>query len=397
MGGCVAAWTMVCAIVLLAATAGAAHARERLAFVVGNAGYSHAPALRNPVNDARLIAEALRRAGFHVIEGQNLTRRAFEDKIKEFAQNLPAAREALFYFAGHGIQVAGQNYLIPVDAKLAAERDLAFETIPLDLIQSQMELDRADKTSIIVLDACRDNPFTRSLATAMRTRSGAVQRGLAQVQAGSGTFIAFSTKPNDTAEDGSGDNSPFSSSLARRMLTPGRPLASLMIDVRNDVRRATNNAQTPWDHSSLTGEFYFVPPASGGVAAAPVTAPPDYDAIRRRNQELESRLAAITEARSGGGPAVTATGAGGCMIVERGFRNAVPVERGSRLCSRDGVNQAEVRLVNKYAIVYSVGGRDTTCKPQDVCQFSWSDAPLFRVQLSEGTDGKVAATLVPYR
>ena len=172
-------------------------------------------------------------------------------------------------------------FLVPVDAKLARERDLEFEAVKLDFILKQMELGRENKTNIVFLDACRDNPLSRSLARNMGTRSTAVGQGLAQVDAGVGTFIAYSTQPGNVALDGAGRNSPFTASLTQRMTEPGRNLTSVMIDVRKDVIASTSGKQVPWDHSALTGEFYFDPksaPAEGS------------DASQARVKELEDAL-----------------------------------------------------------------------------------------------------------
>jgi len=192
---------------------------------------------------------------------------------------------ALLFYAGHGLQVSGKNYLVPVDAKLQVERDLDFEAISLDFVLKQMELDRDDKTNIVFLDACRDNPLARNLARSMGTRSGTIAQGLAQVQAGVGTFIAYSTQPGNVALDGEGRNSPFTAALVKDLRLPDRNLNAVMIEVRKDVTAATGGKQVPWDLSALTGDFYFQ------LAAAPGTLPrPDADAVQRRLRELEEEL-----------------------------------------------------------------------------------------------------------
>jgi len=175
--------------------------------------------------------------------------------------------------------------LVPVDAKLQVERDLDFEAILLDFVLKQMELDREGKTNIVFLDACRDNPLARNLARSMGTRSAAIGQGLAQVQTGVGTFIAYSTQPGNVALDGEGRNSPFTEALARGLRLPDRNLTAVMIEVRKEVLAATGGKQVPWDHSALTGDFYF------HLAAAPGTLPrPDADAVQRRLRELEEEL-----------------------------------------------------------------------------------------------------------
>jgi len=262
-----------------------AAAEKRVALVVGNSAYVHANALPNPANDAADMARALAEVGFDVILGLDLNKQAFDGKVRDFARALEKADVALFFYAGHGLQASGRNHLVPVDAKLQVERDLDFEAISLDFVLKQMELDREGKTNIVFLDACRDNPLARNLARSMGTRSAAIGQGLAQVQTGVGTFIAYSTQPGNVALDGEGRNSPFTEALARGLRLPDRNLTAVMIEVRKDVLAATGGKQVPWDHSALTGDFYF------HLAAAPGTLPrPDADAVQRRLRELEEEL-----------------------------------------------------------------------------------------------------------
>jgi len=148
-----------------------ATAQQRVALVIGNSAYLNASPLANPANDASDVGETLKEAGFEVILGLNLDKRAFDTKVREFSHVLPQADTGVLFYAGHGLQVSGRNYLLPVDARLQTERDLDFESVSLDFILRQMELDRDGKTNIIFLDACRDNPLTRNLARSMGTRS----------------------------------------------------------------------------------------------------------------------------------------------------------------------------------------------------------------------------------
>jgi uncharacterized caspase-like protein len=248
-----------------------AAAEKRVALVIGNSAYLNAGKLSNPANDAADAAKAFRKSGFEVILGVDLKRSAFQEKIRAFSHALAKADTALLFYAGHGLQVAGHNYLLPVDVKLSSERDIDFEAISLDFILKQMEVDRDGKSNIVFLDACRDNPLSKNLARSMGTRSAAVGKGLAEVQTGVGTFIAYSTQPGNVALDGQGRNSPFSAAFKKHVLEPGRNLTAIMIDVRKDVLAATGGQQVPWDHSALTSEFYFQPGA--GRSAAPVQAP----------------------------------------------------------------------------------------------------------------------------
>ncbi len=241
-------------------------AEKRVALVVGIAAYAHTPPLANPLNDAKDMSTALKAAGFEVTEAFDVTRRAFDDAVRAFAGKLANADVALLFYAGHGLQVGAQNYLVPADAKLERERDLEFETIKLEFLLRQMEIDREGKTSIVILDACRDNPLSRNLARTMGTRSTNIGRGLAAAPTGLGTFIAYSTQPGNVALDGTGRNSPFTAALVRHMGVKGRNLPATMIEVRKDVVAVTNGRQVPWDHSALTGEFQFMP----GAAATPI-------------------------------------------------------------------------------------------------------------------------------
>ncbi len=230
----------------------------RVALVIGNGNYANVPALANPTNDARDIAGSLRDLGFKVIEGYNLDGTAMRGKIADFGAVLPGAAVTLFYYAGHGVQVAGKNYLVPVDAKLERPSSLGVEAIEVGTVLSDMETEK--RVNLVFLDACRDNPLSRSLAKSFgASRSTAVGQGLAQLNAGVGTLITFATSPDTLALDGSGKNSPFTTAMLRHIGTPGLEIRSMLTRVRADVIKATNQQQVPWDHSSLTGDFYFRP------------------------------------------------------------------------------------------------------------------------------------------
>ncbi len=258
--------TLLFAIVALLAPAAGAQAEKRIALVIGNSAYQHTGELKNPRNDAADIAAALKRLKFEVFEGLDLDKRAMEVTIRKFALGLKDADVALFFYAGHGLQVNGQNYLVPIDARLEDASALDFEMIRLDLVHRNME--RETKANLIFLDACRDNPLARNLARAMGTRSGDIGRGLAAVESGVGTLISFSTQPGNVALDGEGRNSPFASALARRILAEGEDLSSILINVRNDVMEATRNRQIPWEHSALRAKFFFTPPTKTNTQAA---------------------------------------------------------------------------------------------------------------------------------
>jgi hypothetical protein len=255
-----------------------AFAEKRVALVIGNSAYQHTPALNNPRNDAADVAASLRRLGFEVLEGNDLDKRGMERLIRQFGLRLAAADLALFFYAGHGIQLGGQNYLLPTDARFASEGDADFETIALSLVLKQME--REAKTSIVLLDACRDNPLARNLARHMGMRSTQVGQGLAEVRTGVGTLIGFSTQPGNVALDGAGRNSPYAEALLRHMELPAKDVTGVLIAVRNDVLKVTDGKQVPWEHTSLTGQVYLKPNVetlSPGAASPPAGATPNYD------------------------------------------------------------------------------------------------------------------------
>ena len=176
----------------------------------------------------------------------------------------------MFFYAGHGLLVSDQNYLVPVDAQLSTVSALDFEMVRLDLVHRTME--REAQTSILFFDACRDNPLARNLARAMGTRSAEIGRGLAPVQGGVGTLISFSTQPGKVALDGKGRNSPFAGALVRQLGASNDDLSAILIAVRNDVMKETDRRQVPWEHSALTGRFFFNP-AAQAPAAAPQACP----------------------------------------------------------------------------------------------------------------------------
>jgi uncharacterized caspase-like protein len=240
---------------LLMLSVSSASAAKRVALVVGNSAYVDAGTLGNPVNDATDVAVALQKSGFEVIKAVDLDKAAFERKIRNFAAALAGAEVGLFFYAGHGLQVSGKNYLVPVDAKLEDATGLDFEMVQLDVIHRIME--RQTSTNILFLDACRNNPLARNLARAMGTRSADIGRGLAVVESGVGTLISFSTQPGNVATDGLGRNSPFAGALVKQIANSTDSLGDILIAVRNDVRSETKGKQVPWEHSALTGRFYF--------------------------------------------------------------------------------------------------------------------------------------------
>ena len=247
---------VVMVAVVLSVLGAAPRAAERVALVIGNAAYEHTTTLRNPRNDAGDVARVLEGLGFEVIKGLDLDERAFEGKLREFAQAARGAAVTVFFYAGHGLQVEGENYLVPTDAKLAEEVDLRLEAFELAAFLRQMRGD----TNLVFLDACHDNPLARSLARSMGpTRSSAIGRGLGRVETASGTLIAYATQPGNVADDGEGRNSPFTAALLAHITTPGLSVNDLLTSVTDEVVTGTAGRQQPWTHSSLRKPFYFQP------------------------------------------------------------------------------------------------------------------------------------------
>ena len=227
---------------------GTAPSSKRIALVIGNGAYENAPHLKNPTNDATDIAGYLVKAGFTVDHGTNLTQRQMKAMIREFGQKLKAGGHGLFYFAGHGVQLRGRNYLIPVDANIQSESDVEDQGVDTNLMLGIMD-EAGNGLNVVILDACRNNPFGRSFRSA--------SNGLAQMDAPSGTLIAYATAPGSVASDGKERNGLYTQELLKNMLTPGLTIEEVFKRVRIAVRNATGGQQTPWESSSLTGDFYF--------------------------------------------------------------------------------------------------------------------------------------------
>lgn len=239
-----------------------APAGRRIALVIGNGAYTHANALPNPANDARAIAKNLRDIGFDVSDGTDLDRSAMNGLVVNFIRRAATAHVALLFYAGHGMQIDGKNYLLPVDAKFDGAFDLAKEAIDMDTILAG--LDDRIRANILILDACRDNPLLQKDAQLAAGRSVTIGSGLAApsglgagATSGAGTLLVFATSPGKVALDGDGGHSPFTEALARHLSTPGLKVQQMLTRVRADVVAATKNRQVPWSNSSLLGEVYL--------------------------------------------------------------------------------------------------------------------------------------------
>jgi hypothetical protein len=222
---------------------------KRIALVIGNGTYN-ASILANPENDARAVADVLQKLGFTVFKYENLDQSSMKREIDEFGDKLKGNDVGLFYYAGHGIQAKGYNYLIPVDAHLKTEEEVDYDCVRADRVLSMME-SSGTKVNIIILDACRNNPFERSW-----TRSAAGM-GLAFMNAPKGTLIAYATAPGSTASDGSGNNGLYTSAILQSILIPNITIIEMFQNVRNIVAGKSDNEQIPWESTSMTGDFYF--------------------------------------------------------------------------------------------------------------------------------------------
>ncbi len=284
---------------------------RRIALVVGNFGYEHVPRLANPGNDATLIATTLHQLGFTLVGGgaqDNVDKAHFDKLVQDFGRAIQGADVALFYYAGHGMQVDGTNWLAPTDANPTRPQDLEFQMVDADLVLKQMN-GAGTRLNLVILDACRNNPFA-----ALGTR--AVQGGLAQMSAPEGTMISFATQPGNVAGDGTGTDGPYATALAAAMRKPGLDIFRVFNQVGLTVKRVTDGAQLPWESSSpIDGEFYFTPSdstpdlvvtaeaapalpptppgsergAAPGATPAPATRPPPRQPPRLRRRRLPHR------------------------------------------------------------------------------------------------------------
>ncbi len=241
------------------ATPSEMRSERRAALVIGNGAYASG-ALRNPPNDARAVASALEDLGFEVTLVTDVDQAGMKTAIIDFGLALEAGGVGLFYYAGHGIQHQGRNYLVPLGARISDEAYIDVMAVDVNLVLAGMDAAH-NRLNIVILDACRNNPF------ASRFRSQ--RQGLAQLNAPTGTFIAFATGPGDVAEDGTGAHSSFTQALVRRLDSQGLELEKVFKAVRQDVYQATGGSQTPWTNSSVMGDFYFAMPDGADTAVAP--------------------------------------------------------------------------------------------------------------------------------
>lgn len=253
-------------VLLPAFRATAADPEPRVALVIGNAAYADG-ALRNPVNDAREMARTLRGLGFTVLAHENLGRQAMEQAVLDYGRRIAAGGVGLVYYAGHGLQVRGRNYLVPVDARIADEAGTRVAAVDVDLLLEQMSTAR-NRVNVLILDACRNNPFERRLR--------GTSTGLAPVDAARGTLVAYATAPGSVAADGQGQHGLYTDELLKALRVPGLKIEEVFKRVRAGVAERSHGAQTPWESSSLTGDLVI---NISVQAAAPAALSADRDAL----------------------------------------------------------------------------------------------------------------------
>ncbi len=252
--------------------------QARTALVIGNSKYKASP-LKNPANDATDMASVLRDSGFDVTLKVNATQREMDDAIRDFGKKLRNGGTGLFYFAGHGVQIAGRNYLIPIGAKIESESDVKYEAVDGGRVLGKME-DAGNDLNIVILDACRNNPFIRSFRSA--------EMGLARMDAPKGSLIAYATAPGSIAADGGGRNGIYTKHLIRNISQPGLTVEDVLKRVRNAVVDETLSKQIPWESSSLMGNFYFS--GSGGKKTHSSSTSSSLQAERDRLAEERARI-----------------------------------------------------------------------------------------------------------
>ena len=313
--------------------------QRRLALIIGNSGYQNVAELTNPVNDANDIAEKLRNLSFDVMLGTDLTRDQMHEAFETFSEELKPGDVGLFFYAGHGISLSGENFLIPVDmpGEIQVENeDKSREALDQHLvnISSMIEPLQKAKLGMVFLDACRNTPSQEELGLQIVAQDGATRqvralsfhRGMtklnvASTSGASGIFRAYATQPNNVSDDGGGRNSPFTKALLKHLGTPGVDVHQMMVKVRRDVVEETSGRQIPWEESALTDAYYFMPSAPGMAApllpahrsdgrAGPSKSTQKKAQSPRRNAGSASRSSSKSARRSGGGPPGLGAGVG---------------------------------------------------------------------------------------
>jgi uncharacterized caspase-like protein len=334
------AMPMVIALVSLL-SAGPATAEKRIALVVGNSAYQNITPLDNPRNDATLMAETLSGLGFILIGGSaqlNLDKAALDTDVQNFGRQIQGADVALFYYAGHGVQVNGSNYLVPVGANPTREADVDFQMVDINLVLRQMQ-GSGTRLNLVILDACRNNPFG---ARGLRSADG----GLAQMRAPEGTLISYATQPGSVARDGSDGHSPYTKALATTIKQAGLDIFQTFNQVGLAVKRETGGSQQPWVSSSpIDGSFYFVAPGTTApeVTVAPAQKLANAPSENRPEEPLRSQREETGSTSFDGTWAYTGTGTN-CLGSGSGFL----IISGGLVSSKNGRNIGRVSTDGSY-------------------------------------------------
>jgi hypothetical protein len=341
--------TFICLLVFFLVFDGAALAQGgKVALVIGVSKYKNVPPLANTANDADSIGLALRRLGFAVDLVIDPDRNAMESSIRNFGRKAEGAEASVFYYAGHAIEVGGQNLLVPAPANIQSDRDLRYETIDLDSVLDAVAGRSA--VSLLFLDSCRDNPFSKKLLASSRAIGF---RGLGAIDAATGTLIAFATAPGKTAEDGDGQNSPFTTALLRNLERPGIEVRRMLGEVRREVRETTKGRQIPWENSALEGEFYFKPVAAGPapqpkLAVAADAATVSADLQQNLQKAVQKVLPAVNSAHLDGALKLYADGKDNKAIAGSRERNAT-----WRFTNRESAYAAEQATLEGCQLFYA--------------------------------------------
>lgn len=313
----------------------AALAEGRIALVIGNSDYEFTAKLANPRNDAQDISTMLQSLGFTVFGGVDLDRRSFIEALTKFGRGVQDSEISLFYYAGHGLQVNGENYFVPIDARIEFKEEIDLFLVSLKDVMQQM--DRGSRAKILILDACRDNPFASQMTQHIDRSAVSLGQGLGRVRTEKGTFIAFATEPDAVASDGAGRNSPFTSALLHHMPTSALSVSEMMIRVRNEVIASTRDKQTPWDSSSLVENVYLAGRA-GQQAPSPSPQPQ-----AENNLGLRGSLPSGEEAAYEAAVNVDTCGAYDAFIkrYEQSLYGDLARERKRKLCPSEATTKPE--------------------------------------------------------
>jgi hypothetical protein len=277
------------ALVLAAFLAAAQAEPQRVALVIGNGAYRSAPALPNPPNDASDVASSLSRLGFAVTRLDNAGFDGMRRALLEFGRRARDAEMAVVFFAGHGMELGGENWLIPVDAELRTDADVEQEAIPLKNVIATV--DGAMRLGLVILDACRNNPFDARMQRAGRTR--AVARGLSRIEPSGNVLVAYAAKDGTTAADGTGRNSPFTAALLNNIETPGLEVNFLFRSVRDEVMAATRREQQPFVYGSLSREAIYLRAPAEGATAQPAVAARNEQQVRTARPRAAGEVCAV--------------------------------------------------------------------------------------------------------